>query len=249
MSDKLLKKICGLFGYRLIDKVFFKNNRLISRYSLLNIKKILSELFIQNEISSIVQIGANNGIRFDELNQFINEYETECLLVEPIKENFEELYKKYNNLKFVKLENSAISINNEISFLYKVDTKKVSYYGDHIPGITSFNKNHLLKHGVKNRHIIKEKIQTISIKQLFTKHAIKSLDLLYVDTEGYDGKIVLDFLSNIKLRPIIIFEYIHIDNNILNNLLVELKKNNYRVFPLSENIVCFPSTKKISINL
>lgn len=249
MSDKLLKKICGLFGYRLMDKVFFKNNRLISRYSLLNTKKILSELFIQNEISSIVQIGANDGVRFDELNQFINEYKTECLLVEPIKENFEELYKKYNNLKFVKLENSAISINNEISFLYKVDTKKVSYYGDHIPGITSFNKNHLLKHGVKDRHIIKEKIQTISIKQLFTKHEIKNLDLLYVDTEGYDGKIILDFLSNIKLRPIIIFEYIHIDNNILNNLLVELKKNNYRVFSLGENIVCFPDTKKISINL
>ena len=249
MRDKLLKKVCGLFGYRLIDKVFLKNNRLISNYSLLNIKKILSELFNQTKIGSIVQIGANDGVRFDELNEFINKHKTECLLVEPIKENFEELSKKYDDSKFVKLENSAISIDDEISFLYKVNMENIAQYGDHIPGITSFNKHHLLKHGVKNEHIIKQKIKTISIKQLFTKHEIKNLDLFYVDAEGYDGKIVLDFLLNIKLRPIIIFEYVHVNNNILNDLLVELKKNGYRVFPLNENIICFPSAKKISINL
>ena len=52
MNNKILKKICGLFGYRLIDKKFFKNNRLISSQSALSINKILSELFKQNLINS-----------------------------------------------------------------------------------------------------------------------------------------------------------------------------------------------------
>ena len=249
MQNKLLKKICGLFGYRLTDKVFFKNNRLISTHSFLNIKKVLSELFIQNEINSIIQIGANDGVRFDELNEFINTYKTECLLVEPIKDNFIKLREKYNNSKFVKLENSAISIDGEISFLYKVEKNSLSLYGNHIPGITSFNKKHLLKHGVKKKHIIKEEINTLSDSQLLHKHDIKSLDLFYVDAEGYDGKIVLDFLLNTKIRPIMIFEYIHIDNKILDNLLLVLKKENYRIFSLAENVICLPLAKKISINL
>ena len=40
-------------------------------------------------------------------------------------------------------------------FLYTVDQNYLGKYDEHITGVTSFNKNHLLKHGVKNQHIIK----------------------------------------------------------------------------------------------
>ena len=82
-----------------------------------------------------------------------------------------------------------------------------------------FDKNHLLKHGVKKKHIIKEKVNSINIKELLNKYNIKNLDLLYIDAEGYDGKIVIDFLMNTNLKPIIIFEYIHINNETFNTLL------------------------------
>lgn len=248
MNNKILKKICGLFGYRLVDKKFFKNNRLISSHSALSIKKILSELFKQNLINSIVQIGANDGVRFDDLNEFINKYRVKSLLVEPIKSNFEKLKSKYNNLNFVKLENSAILMDKKNSFLFKVDEKFLSYYGAHIPGITSFNKQHLIKHGVKNKHIIKEIINSTTIKELLNKHNIIDLDLFYVDTEGYDGKIVIDFLSSTNLKPVIIFEFIHIDNDVFEDLLFRLSKNGYKTFSLKENAICFPDTKKISLS-
>lgn len=248
MNNKILKKICGLFGYRLIDKKFFKNNRLISSQSALSINKILSELFKQNLINSIVQIGANDGVRFDDLNEFINKYKVKSLLVEPIKSNFEKLKLKYNNLNFVKLENSAILKDKKICSLYKVDENFLSYYGAHIPGITSFNKQHLLKHGVKKQHIIKEIINSITIKELIDKHNIMDLDLFYIDTEGYDGIIVIDFLSSTNLKPVIIFEFIHIDNDIFKNLLFQLNKNGYKTFSLNENVICFPNTKKISLS-
>jgi len=248
MNNKILKKICGLFGYRLVDKKFFKNNRLISSHSVLSIKKILTELFKQNQITSIAQIGANDGVRFDDLNEFINKYKVQSLLVEPIKDHFVKLQLKYNNLNFVKLENSAILIDKQISFLYKVDEKFFFHYGSHIPGITSFDKNHLLKHGVNTKHIVKEVINSITVKELFDKHDIKKLDLLYVDTEGYDGRIVMDFLSNTDMKPVIIFEYIHIDNNIFKDLLSQLNKNEYQIFSINENAICFPNSKKISLS-
>ena len=37
--------------------------------------------------------------------------------------------------------------------------------------------------------------------------------MLFVDAEGYDVNIINDFLLNLNLRPIIIFEYIHSDTN------------------------------------
>ena len=95
MNIKILKKIVGIFGFKLVEKKLFKNNRLLSDYSFLSTKKILTELFNQKKINSIVQIGANDGVRFDELDQFINEYKIQSLLVEPIKSNFEKLKIKY----------------------------------------------------------------------------------------------------------------------------------------------------------
>jgi len=249
MNIKILKKIVGIFGFKLVEKKLFKNNRLLSDYSFLSTKKILTELFNQKKINSIVQIGANDGVRFDELDQFINEYKIQSLLVEPIKSNFEKLKIKYYDVDFVKLENSAILINEQVSYLYKVDNNHLIHYDNHIPGITSFDKNHLLKHGVKKKHIIKEKVNSINIKELLNKYNIKNLDLLYIDAEGYDGKIVIDFLINTNLKPIIIFEYIHINNKTFNTLLLKLNDANYKIFSINENIFCILSTSKISITL
>lgn len=249
MNIKILKKIVGIFGFKLVEKKLFKNNRLLSDYSFLSTKKILTELFNQKKINSIVQIGANDGVRFDELDEFINEYKIQSLLVEPIKSNFEKLKIKYYDVDFVKLENSAILINEQVSYLYKVDNNHLIHYDNHIPGITSFDKNHLLKHGVKKKHIIKEKVNSINIKELLNKYNIKNLDLLYIDAEGYDGKIVIDFLMNTNLKPIIIFEYIHINNETFNTLLLKLNEANYKIFSINENTFCIPSTSKISITL
>ena len=243
MKNKILKKICGLFGYKLISKNHFKNDRILSQNSLLNINNLLKEIFESKKVKEIIQIGANDGYSFDELNFFIKKYKIKSLLVEPIKENFDKLKENYKNFDFVTLENSAISINNEISHLYRVDPLFEKKYGSHIPAIPSFDKDHLINHGVKNKHIIQEKINSMSIKDLIEKHNIKNVDLFFIDAEGYDGKIVYDFLLNSKIRPIIIFEYIHVENSFFKDLLSQLSIKDYLFFPVNENIYCYPKEK------
>jgi len=240
MKNKILKKILGVAGYKLIEKEVIKNERLISSKSYLKIDRLLDTLFKDKKISNIIQIGANDGIRFDILNGYIKKYKTKSILVEPIKENYEKLKKNYEDCNFISFENSAISINNEISFLYKVNEKYIKNYDDHIPCITSFNKEHLLKHGVKNRHIICENVSSINMKDLITKHQLKSLDLLYVDAEGYDGKIVIDFLNTTNIKPVIILEFIHIKNIIFESLIQILEENRYKLFTIGENLLCYP---------
>jgi len=250
LKNKIFKKISGIIGYKLIEKKLFKNNRLLSTKSYLTLNRLLNNLFEQKKINFLIQIGANDGNRFDTLNNYIKKYKIKSLLVEPIKNNFEKLKKNYKDYNFIIFENSAISVNNEITYLYKVDQKYLDSYDDHIPGITSFEKKHLLNHGVKKNHIVTEKIDSISIKNLVAKHNIDNFDLLYVDTEGYDGNIVNDFLNNILVRPIIILEYIHIDNNTFKKLINNLEEKKYNFFSIDENLICFPEkdTKYINFN-
>ena len=246
---KLLKKICGLMGFKLIDKNLIKNDRLISKFSHHNINALIDKLFSNGLINSVIQIGANDGKRFDVINSFIKKYSPKAILIEPIKENYEDLklnYKDQNNIFF---ENSAISVNNEINFLFKVDEQKFKFYDEHIKGISSFDKSHLLKHGVSNSHIKKENVKSITFEKLIEKYSVNYLDLLMVDAEGYDGDIIIDFLSNSSLRPLIIFEYIHIKNKKLEKLINILISKNFIFYKLEENMICFPKENEKFKNL
>jgi len=248
VNHKFLKKFSNIFGYKLIEKKLVKNNQIISAHSTLNLKLLLNNIFKKNKIKNLIQIGANDGVAFDDLNYFIKKFKINSVLVEPIKEIYDKLQNNYKNFSFVKLENSAISDDNTINYLYKVDKKFLTFYGSHIPAISSFDKKHLIKHGVKNSHIKKEKVKSLTIKELFKKYNINSLDLFFVDAEGYDGNIVNDFLDKTNFRTIIIFEYIHIDDKIFKNLIKKLLTKKYLYFSLSECIIAFPKEKKIEIS-
>jgi FkbM family methyltransferase len=248
MIKKFLKKLSNFFGYKLIEKNLIKNNQTLYKNSTLNIKLILNNIFKQNKIENLIQIGANDGVAFDELNFFIKEYKVKSILVEPIKENYTKLKTNYKKFDFVKLENSAISDDNVINYIYKVDPKFYKYYGNHIPAISSFDNKHLIKHGVKNSHIKKEKVNSLTINELLKKYNMTNLDLFFVDAEGYDGNIVYDFLEKTNLRPIIIFEYIHINNQIFKDLIKKLLTKEYFYFCIAECIFAFPEEKKIEIS-
>ena len=250
MNNKILKKIVGMFGYKIIEKNFIKNQNILFEKSDLTIEKILSHLFERKYIKCIVQIGANDGISYEHINYFIKKYKIKSLLVEPIKNNFKLLVRNYKNLNYVNLENCAISSNNEINYLYKVDEKYLKKYDASARAIPSFNYKHLIKHGIKKKHIVKEIINQISFLDLFKKYKINSFDLLYIDTEGYDCLIINEFFLKInKIRPIIIFEWSHIKNNELQSTLNKMLNNNYSFFPVGDDVFCFPIEKNIFINL
>jgi FkbM family methyltransferase len=244
--SKILKKFCGIFGYKLLPKYYVKNKNYLSNLSSLNLKKIIQDLVEKKIINSLIQIGANDGVTHDHLHDVIKKFRLQSLLLEPINEPFLNLTSSYLNFENVRLENSALSINNEILFLYRVNPEYSEKYGTLPTGITSFYKQHLVKHGIKKKHIIQEKVNQISIDELLKKYNISSFDLLAIDTEGYDCNIVNDFFFKIKnIRPIILFEWSHIKENELQETLNKMLKNNYLFFPLADDIFCYPIEKKI----
>ena len=242
---KIFFKIVGWFGYKLVEKKLIKNNRIISNYNHINIQRILETVFSSLKIENVIQIGANDGERFDNLNFFLKKYECKTVLVEPIKEFFDKLKINYKIQSNIFFENSAISGENKLKFLYTVNQNNLNKYDEHIAGISSFNKDHLTKHGVNNKDIIKQKVNSLTIKELLDKYNFTSLDLLVVDAEGYDGVILNNFFKECSLHPIIIFEYIHIETPVFENLVNILNEKNYNYFNVNENLVCFQKNLKI----
>jgi FkbM family methyltransferase len=248
--SKVLKKFCGIFGYKLLPKNYIKNKNYLSKFSSLNLEKIISNLVEKKTVNSLIQIGANDGMSHDHLHNVIKQFRLESLLLEPIKKYFLDLQNNYSNYDNVRFENSALSINNEILFLYKVNPEYFNKYGTLSSGISSFYKEHLLKHGIKEKHIIQEKVNQISFDELLRKHKIISFDLLLIDTEGYDCHIVNDFFLKVKkIRPIIIFEWSHIKYSELEGVLNLIINNNYSFFPVGDDIFCFPVEKNISLQV
>ena len=246
MPFKIIKKLFGIFGFKLVSKNLIKNDRLLNKSDILSIDAVLSNLINQNKLNTLIQIGANDGLRFDNINKFIKKYQLKSILVEPIREYFEQLKVNYQNYDNIFFENVAICVNDEISYLYTVDKKFHDLYGEHIKGINSFNINHLLNHGVKKKHLIKESVKNISIIDLFKKYDFK-IDLLLIDAEGYDSLIVTDLLKNSNFRPIIIFEYIHTEFLDLDKLNILLYEKKYKLFRVEENLICIP--KEIELKL
>ena len=81
MNNKFFKKIISIFGYKLVNKNYFKNNKIISEKSYLQIELILKNLFERNKIKSLIQIGANDGLLFDVLNQYIKKFNPSSVLI------------------------------------------------------------------------------------------------------------------------------------------------------------------------
>ena len=76
---KLFKKAIEAFGYKLLEKRLYKNQRLVTQNSILTTSSFLKKYFDEKQINSLIQIGANDGERFDDLNYFIKKYQTKSI--------------------------------------------------------------------------------------------------------------------------------------------------------------------------
>jgi hypothetical protein len=92
---------------------------------------------------------------------------------------------------------------------------------------TSFSRNHLLRNGVKPRHIRSVEVETCSLSHLLQQENIQQVDLLQVDTEGFDAVVVRMALALERPPVFINFEHLHLAKPLRNALHQELKSAGY----------------------
>jgi FkbM family methyltransferase len=241
---KLLKKVIGSIGYKLIDKKSAKTERFIDSSSI-KVEDIIKPLIDKNQINKIIQVGANDGLSDDFLLRCFNK-NLKAILIEPITDAFIKLKANYKKYPKANCLNLALGIENENKEIFSVNSDYYEYYKkkyhnkdvNWLTVLSSFNKEHLINHGIKKNHITSHNINCITFYKLINDYNYHDMDLLIVDTEGYDVKLINSFIEEFEINPMIIFEWIHAEKNEISLLVEKLKKRNYQFLKIGRDLVC-----------
>ncbi len=200
---------------------------------------------------TVIQIGANDGITHDPIHKFIKTDKWNGVLLEPQKEVFDKyLSKIYKKDKGIICLNAALGEKDGIIPLYKIKFSNSRW----ATGLASFNKDVLLKgfesgyihrkakkEGIivpekEEERIYAEQVQMISFNNIIKKYNIKKIDLVQIDTEGFDFEIIklIDF-ENIK-PEMIIYEETHLTEETKKQCYSFLEDNGYKIKKFGGNI-------------
>lgn len=174
----------------------------------------ISRLITASE-AQFVQIGSNDGKSgADPLNRLLKTRKKwKALFVEPVPYLFARLRANYGNASRFAFENAAINDGRQATFYWVPESAKAAL--PNLPAwaeeLGSFDRNHIIKHVPEVEPFIQaEEINGLTLEQLFAKHRLRHIDVLHIDTEGHDYKI-LSQLDLETIRPaIILFEHLHL---------------------------------------
>ncbi|MBW4535793.1 MAG: FkbM family methyltransferase [Pleurocapsa minor HA4230-MV1] len=176
------------------------------------LKLLVRQLFQNTPEAVILQIGANDGKTGDPVHSIITQDNWSGILVEPLPNLYNELCHTYSHLSKFKLENCAIAKEDGMVKLYRVRADES--LPEYVKLLASFNRDVILKQKplIPNIEQFIEVVEVpgISLTSLIKKHCIQHVNLLQIDTEGFDYEILqMAFQSNL-LPDIINFEYTHL---------------------------------------
>lgn len=189
-----------------------------------------------------IQVGSNDGIQHDPLYKFIKRDNWKGIMMEPQKHAFSKLtyaYRKDN----VHLVNKAIAETNDPKKLYKIAFTNQRWAS----GISSFLRQHVedriadghvdrqcKKYGItppanKEDYITFDEVQCINFPTLLDEFDVKKVDLLHIDTEGFDYEVIKLFDFS-KMKPgVIAFEHTHLSADDYEACKTLLKKTGYQL--------------------
>lgn len=171
---------------RLLKKSFLRDER----YPPYWINRVLG-----GRSAFLVQIGSNDGKTGDPFFPLLkNNQQWRALFVEPIPHFFKKLQQNYPDPTRFQFENAAIN-GGEVMPFYWLDPK----VNEAIPDLPywyeqlgSFSRDHIVNQ-VKPQvesFIRSETVEGISLPELLERHRVEAMDILHIDAEGHDWKIL-----------------------------------------------------------
>ena len=182
---------------------------------------------------NFIEIGTSD---FEALIQ-VSDENTIGISVEALPFYLERLPDKKNVKKVNKIIISEKHYEKEVIIFYiepeVIDKHNLPWW---IRGCSSIHKPHQSVVDLGYGSLITSKtIEAVTIKQLFEENDVESVDLLKVDTEGYDCHILQSMIEQTKIRPKrIIFEVNKLTSNELYTETLRMMIDEYKLILRSE---------------
>lgn len=203
-------------------------------------RTILSALPFLNPDVFFVQIGANDGKSQDPLYEFVVANKWRGLLVEPLPDLFDQLKENYKDCSGLTFENVVIAEQGGERVMYRVSQDAIQknvlppWYGG--IGSLSPERNALGGRRVSEEdfreiqeHVVKQSVTASTLGDLVERNSVKKFDVLVIDAEGYDYRILeqLDFKRH---QPSLIqIEYVNLPESEQVAAVSLLKSQGYRL--------------------
>ena len=186
---KGLKKILGSFGYE------------IQKRGLSDNFEILKKIINKNDNINIFDVGANEGRWIDRaVNNFNNPF---IHAFEPADKEFNILKNKYSSKKNIILNNCALGeIKEEKEFNINYKGSLSSFYDVYESTDWFKRQQNNKKLFDKNFTLKKEKVKIDTIDNYVETKNIKIIDIIKIDTQGYEKFIIegaKQYLKNCKI--------------------------------------------------
>lgn len=215
LACRALNRGIKSLGFRLVR---------ISRFKL-----ALEALYRTGQKIRFVQVGANDGIRFDDLYFTITSNRWSGVVIEPLPHMFARLTANYLDYPDVIPVNLALHPNLTSEKIYHVKPQLVQQYPDWASGIASFNRNHLVKNSIREEDILCIDVPCKPLMAVIEDNDLLDAEVLQVDTEGFDAEVIkmIDFS---RFKPLLIkFEWMNLSESQQNFCVDLLAGEGYRV--------------------
>lgn len=207
---------------------------------------------------TIVQIGAYigdsvNDPLFERVKRELKKNNGRLICVEPVKQHFDALVRNYAGTPGVSFENVAIADRTGEATFYRLGVDPIAHgYPEWLSQLGSLKKERMEalwdKHEAMDdvkafylRHRVEEIVQCLTFQDLLHRHGIASVDLLQMDTEGYE----LEILSTIDFRRIPI-RFVNYECVLLHEHKEEtqrlMRTNGYRLIDHGKDTLSFKAS-------
>lgn len=190
----------------------------------------------------VVQIGAHDSSQLDPLRPYILKHGWSGILVEPMPEVFQRLKQNYAEVDGLLFENVAIAPEDGSMDIHYVPQTTDEGLPPWYDALASFRRDVLLKH---KEFIpdIEDRIETASVPcltfdSLCAKNEVTTIDVIQIDTEGFDFEII-KLIDLDRFRPALLqFEELHMDDATRRECIRHLESFGYEALGNSMDCLC-----------
>jgi FkbM family methyltransferase len=174
------------------------------------INRVISQCSRQNGNFFFIQVGSCDGKTGDPIYEFVTRFGWHGILVEPVKHLFEKLLVTYADREGLCFENVAIAKESDSKTIYRITSVTKNGSVPWYERSSSFNKQHLLRQldtirrYLPTAEIVEEQVSCRPLGYLIDKYNVQAIDLLHIDAEGYDYKII-KMVPFGRIKPRMIF--------------------------------------------
>lgn len=141
---------------------------------------------------SFIEVGANDGVRSDPVHEFVVGHRWSGLCIEPMPDTYRSLEATYADNPRVATAMAAVSGTDGRVTMYVAETSTLA--------TLTPERNALGKSGGQLREV---EVESATFQTLMQRHEITSVDVLQIDTEGYDFEVLRTFDLH-RYRPMVV---------------------------------------------